>query len=132
MKGLAIWGAAALWAGLVIWSGPIWKDMPLELAVMIGFGVAGLPLMVQIGVGLMGRDAGAAQSAAMLVLAGCIWPLTGWVMGSGTVLALGGAFAAMQLLGLVPAVRRFAQVASFTPTVLAALWVLREGVQMLG
>ena len=40
--------AGLIWASLVIWSGPMWKDLPLDVGVMFGLGLAGLPLMLMV------------------------------------------------------------------------------------
>ncbi|WP_323771397.1 MAPEG family protein [Antarctobacter sp.] len=143
----------AVWAGVAIWLGPVWKHTGLVFALaMAGFCI-GVPLMAMIGRLAQRRffdDAiidgqgltGAAEIDARVLsntveqalLAVCIWPLAGLVLGSGTVLSLGGGFVLARLgfwIGyhVSPPLRAFGFAATFYPTVLAALLVLREGVQ---
>ncbi|MEM6376199.1 MAG: MAPEG family protein [Pseudomonadota bacterium] len=75
-------------------------------------------------------DARALQNTIeQLALALCLWPLVGFSLGAGMVLALGLGFAAARLIFWIgyhrsAAVRMFGFWASFFPSVLAALWVL--------
>ncbi len=69
------------------------------------------------------------NTVEQLALALCIWPLAGFLLGAGTVLVLGLAFALARLLfwvgyHLSPPLRGFGFAASFYPTVAAAGWML--------
>ncbi|MGK7652502.1 MAPEG family protein [Roseovarius sp. B08] len=142
--------AGLVWAVAVLWIG---RQIPVPMAMMqptlmgAAFG-PGVVLAMMIGRlaqrrffdnaaidGQPLRD-GAAVDARVLqntveqvVLALCIWPLVGFFLGAGTVLALGIGFAVARLAFWVgyhvaPALRAFGFAATFYPTVLAALWVL--------
>ncbi|WP_246594366.1 MAPEG family protein [Mameliella sediminis] len=148
-------GLGAIWAVMVVWLGPVWKDVPLGMALAVAGVCAGLPLLLMIGRLAQRRffddaliDGGPLSEAAGIddrvlrntveqcVLAACIWPLAGLVLGSGTVLTLGAGFLLARLafwLGyhLSPPLRAFGFAASFYPTVLVACLVLREAVRML-
>lgn len=145
----------ALWAGLVIWLGPMWKDVGLGFAQAISGGCLGLPLMAMIGrlaqrrffddgfidgqtlTGAAAIDARVlSNTVEQVLLAICIWPLAGLVLGSGTVLTLGGGFVLARLAfwagyHVSPPLRAFGFAATFYPTVLAAFLVLREGLQLV-
>lgn len=144
----------ALWAVLVIWLGPMWKDVGLAAALGLAGFCVGLPLMAVIGRLAQRRFfddriidgaplTGAAEidgrvlsnTVEQALLAACIWPLAGLVLGSGTVLSLGAGFVLARLAFWIgyhvsPPLRAFGFAATFYPTVLAALLVLREGVQL--
>ncbi len=69
------------------------------------------------------------NTVEQVVLALCIWPLVGFFLGAGTVLALGIGFALARVAFWIgyhkaPPLRAFGFAATFYPTVLAALWVL--------
>jgi len=69
------------------------------------------------------------NTVEQIVLALCIWPLVGFFVGAGTVLALGLGFAVARVLFWVgyhkaAPLRSFGFAATFYPTVLAALLVL--------
>ncbi|WP_417208043.1 MAPEG family protein [Antarctobacter sp.] len=144
----------ALWAVVVIWPRPVWEDTGLVLALAVAGFCIGLPLVAMIGRLAQRRffdDAiidgqalsGAAEIDARVlsntveqgVLAVCIWPLAGLVLGSGTVLSLGGGFVLARLAFWIgyhvsPPLRAFGFAATFYPTVMAALLVLGAGVQL--
>lgn len=148
--------AGALWGVAVIWLGPVWKDVPLFWALAVAGFCAGLPLALMIGRlaqrrffddtlidgqalhGPAAVDGRVLQNTVeQIVLALCIWPLAGLVLGTGTLLTLGVGFAVARLafwLGyhLAPPLRAFGFAASFYPTLFAALMVLREAVQLIG
>ncbi|WP_420558654.1 MAPEG family protein [Roseovarius sp.] len=145
-------GAAAglVWALAVLWIG---RQIPVPMAMMqptlmgAAFG-PGVVLALMIGVlaqrrfnddaaidgqPLTGRaaiDAKVLQNTVeQVVLALCIWPLVGFFLGAGTVLALGIGFAVARVAfwvgyHMAPPLRAFGFAATFYPTVLAALWVL--------
>ncbi|MGK7754617.1 MULTISPECIES: MAPEG family protein [unclassified Roseovarius] len=142
--------AGLVWAVAVLWIG---RQIPVPMAMMqptlmgAAFG-PGVVLAMMIGRLAQRRffdgesidgqplTGGAAVDAKVLqntveqvVLALCIWPLVGFFLGAGTVLALGIGFAVARLAFWVgyhvaPALRAFGFAATFYPTVLAALWVL--------
>lgn len=71
------------------------------------------------------------NTGEQILLALCLWPLAGFVMGVGVPLMLGLAFVIARLAFWVgyhisPPLRGFGFAASFYPTVLAALWTLVE------
>ncbi|WP_245823118.1 MAPEG family protein [Antarctobacter heliothermus] len=145
----------ALWGVLLIWLGPVWKDTGLVLALAVAGGCMGLPLMAVIGrlaqrrffddaiidgqalTGAAGIDARVlSNTVEQVVLAVCVWPLAGFVLGSGTVLSLGVGFVLARLAFWIgyhvsPPLRAFGFAATFYPTVLAALLVLREALQLV-
>lgn len=140
-----LWGAGLLWAGSRVFL-PIPPPMVLAMALF----PAGLVTVVMIGRlaqrrffddGIIdGQPFAPGSSAAIdqsvltntieqLVLALAIWPVAGYVLGPGVVLALGLGFAVTRVLFWIgyhasPPLRGFGFAASFYPTVLAALWVL--------
>lgn len=148
-------GLGALWGLGLIWLGPMWKDVGLGFALAVAGFCAGLPMMLMIGrlaqrrffddavidggplSGGAGIDARVlANTVEQILLAACIWPLAGLVLGGGTVLALGAGFAVARLafwIGyhLAPPLRGFGFAATFYPTVFAALLTLVAAVQML-
>lgn len=70
-----------------------------------------------------------ANTTEQLVLAAALWPLAGFVLGSGVVLALGTGLAISRLLFWIgyrtaPPLRAFGFAAGFYPTILAALWTM--------
>lgn len=147
MTGMA---AGLVWAVAVLWIG---RQIPVPMAMMqptlmgAAFG-PGVVFALMIGRLAQRRffddaatdgqplTAGAALDAKVLqntveqiVLALCIWPLVGFFLGAGTVLALGIAFALARVAFWVgyhvaPPLRAFGFAATFYPTVLAAIWVL--------
>ncbi|MEQ8256931.1 MAG: MAPEG family protein [Roseovarius confluentis] len=142
--------AGLVWAVAVLWIG---RQIPVPMAMMqptlmgAAFG-PGVVLVLMIGRLAQRRffdddtidgqplTGGAAIDARVLqntveqvVLALCIWPLVGFFLGAGTVLALGIGFAVARVAFWVgyhvaPPLRAFGFAATFYPTVLAALWVL--------
>lgn len=142
--------AGLVWAVAVLWIG---RQIPVPMAMMqptlmgAAFG-PGVVLALMIGRLAQRRffdddtidgqplTGGAAIDAKVLqntveqvVLALCIWPLVGFFLGAGTVLALGIGFAVARVAFWVgyhvaPPLRAFGFAATFYPTVLAALWVL--------
>ena len=145
-------GAGALWAVGVVWLGnslsvPIGLIQPVLLGAVFA---PGLVLLAMIGRLAQRRffddrtidgDAFAPGSAGdidqrvltntleQIVLALCLWPLAGFVLGVGLPLVLGLAFALARIAFWVgyhrsPPLRGFGFAASFYPTVLAALWTL--------
>jgi uncharacterized membrane protein YecN with MAPEG domain len=142
--------AGLVWAVAVLWIG---RQIPVPMAMMqptlmgASFG-PGVVLALMIGRLAQRRffdddsidgqplTDGAAVDVRVLqntveqvVLALCIWPLVGFFLGAGTVLALGIGFAVARLAFWVgyhvaPPLRAFGFAATFYPTVLAALWVL--------
>jgi hypothetical protein len=69
------------------------------------------------------------NTVEQLVLALCLWPFAGWVLGPGVLLPLGLSFAGARVvfwLGyhLAPPFRAFGFAATFFPTLIAALWAL--------
>lgn len=142
--------AGLVWAVAVLWIG---RQIPVPMAMMqptlmgAAFG-PGVVLALMIGRLAQRRfvdddiidgqplAGGAAVDARVLqntveqvVLALCIWPLVGFFLGAGTVLALGIGFAVARVAFWVgyhvaPPLRAFGFAATFYPTVLAALWVL--------
>lgn len=142
--------AGLVWAVAVLWIG---RQIPVPMAMMQPtlMGAAfcpGVVLVLMIGRLAQRRffdddtidgqplTGGAAIDARVLqntveqvVLALCIWPLVGFFLGAGTVLALGIGFAVARVAFWVgyhvaPPLRAFGFAATFYPTVLAALWVL--------
>ena len=148
-------GAGLAWGAAVIWLGPMWKDVDFLPALAVALLVAALPMVAMVGRLAQRRffdDAiidgqalsGAAEidqrvlqnTAEQLVLAVCIWPLAGLVLGGGTLLTLGAGFALARVMfwlgyHLSPPLRGFGFAASFYPTVLAAVLALRDGLQIL-
>ena len=142
--------AGLVWAVAMLWTG---RQIPVPMAMMqptlmgAAFG-PGVVLVLMIGRLAQRRffdddtidgqplTGGAAIDAKVLqntveqvVLALCIWPLVGFFLGAGTVLALGIGFAVARVafwIGyhMAPPLRAFGFAATFYPTVLAALWVL--------
>lgn len=148
--------AGALWAVLVIWVGPIFPMIePYVAGLGLAYFIAALPMIAMVGRLAQRRyfnDSiidgqplhGAAEidqrvltnTVEQLVLALCIWPLAGWVLGIGTVISLGCGFALMRLLfwvgyHLSPPLRGLGFAGTFYPTVLAAFLTLREAFEML-
>ncbi|MGP6085799.1 MAPEG family protein [Antarctobacter jejuensis] len=145
----------ALWGLGVIWLGPLWKDVGLGLALAVAGFCAGLPMLLMIGRLAQRRffddaaiDGGPlsggaridarvlANTVEQILLAACIWPLAGPVLGGGTVLTLGAGFGVARLavwIGyhLAPPLRGFGFAATFYPTVFAAFLTLWEAVQIL-
>lgn len=146
---LAGMGFGLLWALGLFWLGPqIGQGLSLWEAGFTAAFCAGLPLLAMImrlaqrrffddqiidGQHLSG---GAAidqkvlnNTIEQLVLAACIWPLAGHLLGAGMVLALGYGFAVSRLafwLGyhLSPPIRGAGFAAGFYPTVLIVLYAL--------
>ncbi len=145
-------GAGLLWALAVLWAGrqinvPIAMIQPVLMGALFA---PGLVLAAMIGRVALRRvfdqtliegqrpppgtaadvDTRALQNTIeQLVLALCLWPLVGFSLGAGMVLALGLGFALARLIFWIgyhrsPAMRIFGFGASFYPTVLAGLWVL--------
>ncbi|WP_428515690.1 MAPEG family protein [Roseovarius sp.] len=142
--------AGLVWAVAVLWIG---RQIPVPMAMMqptlmgAAFG-PGVVLALMIGRLAQRRffdddiidgqplTGGAAVDSRVLqntveqvVLALCIWPLVGFFLGAGTVLALGIGFAVARVAfwvgyHMAPPLRAFGFAATFYPTVLAALWVL--------
>ncbi|QFT93443.1 MAPEG family protein [Roseovarius sp. THAF9] len=142
--------AGLVWAVAVLWIG---RQIPVPMAMMqptlmgAAFG-PGVVLALMIGrlaqrrffddseIDCQPLTGGAAVDAKVLqntveqvVLALCIWPLVGFFLGAGTVLALGIGFAVARVAfwvgyHMAPPLRAFGFAATFYPTVLAALWVL--------
>lgn len=142
--------AGLVWAVAVLWIG---RQIPVPMAMMqptlmgAAFG-PGVVLVLMIGrlaqrrffdddtidgqplMGGAAIDARVLQNTVeQVVLALCIWPLVGFFLGAGTVLALGIGFAVARVAFWVgyhvaPPLRAFGFAATFYPTVLAALWVL--------
>ncbi len=150
--------AGALWACGVLWVG---RQIPVPIAmiqpVLMGAVFApGLVLSMMIARlaqrrffddrsinGEPPQGAAAVDQAVLtntveqIILALCIWPLVGFFVGAGTVLALGLAFAVARLVfwvgyHLSPALRAFGFAASFYPTVFAALLVVWRLASTLG
>ena len=149
---LAGMAGGAIWAGLVLWLGtriavPIAMIQPvlmgalfapgLVLALMIGrlaqrrfFDatlVDGAPFAPGSGADIDQRVL--TNTIEQIALALCIWPLAGFFLGAGTVLALSLSFAVARLLfwtgyHLSPPLRSLGFAATFYPTVAAALLVL--------
>lgn len=70
-----------------------------------------------------------ANTTEQVLLALCLWPFAGWVLGWGLVPVLGVSFAVARLLfwigyHLSPPLRGLGFAASFYPTLIAALWAL--------
>ncbi|MGR3455415.1 MAPEG family protein [Pseudooceanicola sp.] len=140
-----LWGAGLLYIGAQVFL-PVPPPMVLAMALF----PAGLVMLVMVGRLAQRRffddstidgaafapgSAGAIDQAVLtntteqLVLALMIWPLAGYVLGAGVVLALGLGFGVARVLfwvgyHLSPPLRGFGFAASFYPTVLAALWML--------
>ncbi len=147
---LAGMAAGLVWAVAVLWIG---GRIPVPMAMMqptlmgAAFG-PGIVLMLMVGRLAQRRffddaivDGGPLTGAAeidrrvlqntveQVVLALCLWPLVGFFLGAGMVLALGIGFALARVAfwvgyHLAPPLRAFGFAATFYPTVLAALWVM--------
>lgn len=140
-----LWGVGLLWAGARVFL-PVPPPMVLAMALF----PAGLVTCVMIGRLAQRRffddtiidgspfapgSAAAIDQAVLrntveqVALALLVWPVAGYALGPGVVLALGLGFAIARVLfwvgyHMAPPLRAFGFAASFYPTVLAALWVL--------
>ncbi|MBV2360485.1 MAPEG family protein [Thalassococcus sp. CAU 1522] len=138
----------AIWAVVLVWAGGFARDVALDRALAVAFFLAGLPLMLMIGRLAQRRffddsvidgqplsgpaeidQRVLANTVEQIVLAACFWPLAGWALGGGTVVALGAGFAVARCLfwlgyHMSPPLRSLGFAASFYPTILAAALAL--------
>jgi uncharacterized membrane protein YecN with MAPEG domain len=143
-----MWGIVVLWYGS---TAPQFSNQPdLFQAMMAGLFPAGLVTILMIGRLAQRRffddaiidgdtfqpGSGAdidqrvlTNTVEQIVLALCVWPLAGALLGTGVPLALGLNFAAARILFWIgyhvsPPLRGLGFAATFYPTILAAIWTL--------